>query len=213
MKQYSVYFNSDVEAAFDSISHVALARYLHGKSYEGRNLETARLIQIATNVSLICEFAGKAFHIEQSRGIQQGGTHSSVLFSAILGSIMDSLQDEWMATGETNLHGVFLWSYVDDLLLCFRDRPQALRLSARLQEELFKVGLRVNLEKSRFISHSSMLSVPRDQFPENSAPYLCLDFLRIVQNLALVKLMMLCIPNDVPFSDAMGLQMLRKRVC
>ena len=294
MKRYSLWFNTDIEAAFDSVSHIAIAKYLQDKTPEHLSLEAARLLQLSTDMVLHFEYAGEQFSIKQTRGIPQGGTHSSLLFSVLLGSLLDELARKWAADGECNLHGVFLWSYIDDLLVCFRDWPQALRLTEQLQLALSTLGLRVNVKKSRFVSHPSALAVPRDTFPANSLPCQCqwedkavflrktfqhwevmdqstgnklvqhsiascnlalqelrplikchfwgepvrgLQFLnryvasrflwyaplidptcnniqrlRVAQNLAMIHLYKLGIPEDAPFEEAMVLQVLRKRV-
>ena len=109
--------------------------------------------------------------IEQSRGIQQGGTHSCLLFSLVVGLLLDDLNTEWMARGEDNLHGVFLWGYVDDILVAFTSWEQALGLSGELSARLAELCL--NLSKTIFFSHASQLLVERSSFPESSAPFRC----------------------------------------
>ena len=173
MQQYSIWFNTDIASAFDSISHVALAQFLQRHATDDNILETARLIQVATQSTMLFQWGGEEFYIQQSRGIQQGGTHSCLLFSAVLGVLLGQLQRDWSREGESNTHGVFLWTYIDDLLLCFKDWDQALRLSARLQEALRTLGLQINPEKSSFVSHVSRLQVDRASFPRDSLPFQC----------------------------------------
>ena len=174
MQQYSIWFNSDISSAFDSVSRAALASYVRKMTSSARSLEAARLLQVVTDVSLKCEWQGDAISIEQTKGIQQGAAHSSILFSAILGTLLDELQQQWADRGESNLHGLFLWSYIDDLILCFRDWDQADKLSKQLVVKLKTIGLNLNLQKSKFVSHASLLAArSREDFDEESLVTQC----------------------------------------
>ena len=91
-----------------------------------------------------------------------GGSHSAILFSYILGLALDRLEKSWKDEGEQCKHPSFSLLFMDDLLVAFASWPQALRLSAQLQQVLSEMGLGLNLAKTCLMSHESVLARGRE---------------------------------------------------
>ena len=81
--QYSIWASLDIEAAFDSIRHDELAKYLSEQAGDTHPRETAHLLRIITSPTMHASFRGKHWCIQQTRGVQQGGSHSSFVFSCV----------------------------------------------------------------------------------------------------------------------------------
>ncbi|GBP53548.1 Retrovirus-related Pol polyprotein from type-1 retrotransposable element R2 [Eumeta japonica] len=114
----------DYQKAFDSVTH-------------------SRTIKLET--------LGPAFHIE--RGVRQGDPLSPTIFIAILESIIDGL--DWSKTGLL-IKGAYLnhLRFTDDLVLLSETVNEMQSMIESLQKASTKVGLEVNLMKTKIITNS-----------------------------------------------------------
>ena len=172
-KRYGVWLSCDVASAFDTVNHAKLSDIIASKVDPAHYLEAARLLQLSTDARLHFQWGEQQCTMQQTQGIQQGGAQSAMLFSCMLGLVLDELHKDWMDRGEPSNHGMFIWGYVDDILVAFTDWDQAVRLSHELRQRLHTLGLQLNYKKTTFFTHRSMLEVSRDSFPSGSVPRLC----------------------------------------
>ena len=125
-KRCSIWVSLDVAAAFDSLSDETLGKYLCQCSNTGpRAFAALRLFQIVRRPRVTCQWQGRTWDLMQSKGIQQGGSHSAMVFSMIIDEILAKLNEDWLARGFGSMHGLNAWAYVDDILLNFQSWEDA----------------------------------------------------------------------------------------
>ncbi|CAE6933351.1 unnamed protein product [Symbiodinium sp. CCMP2592] len=138
----------DIKAAFDSLSHRAIAHYL-------RELapckEALALWHLSTDNEVILEVGGQSWKQSLGKGILQGTSYSAELFSRIIAWTLDSVIRDLQQVAPVNICGVSfpaLLIYADDILL-FGTRPQDLQHRLRrVQGALAAIGLHINISKS-----------------------------------------------------------------
>ena len=172
--QYSVWASLDIEAAFDSIQHQELADYLVQQAGEKHPQEVAHLLRIITSPTMHASFRGRTWTQTQKRGVQQGGSHSSFVFSCMLAWIIAQRMQTWTEWGHATLHQGFGIVYIDDILLNFISWEQADQLLADLSTHMAKYGLKVNWKKSTIMSTASVLEQGRVTVSEHSVLRSCL---------------------------------------
>lgn len=118
-------------------------------------------MRLVMGASLSFSWRRESWNIRQSCGVQQGGSHSAILFSYILGLAISRLDKLWRSRGEPCTHQTFTIAFVDDLLLAFTSWAQADRLTLELQDCLYELGLKLNLTKTQVMTHASQLQLGR----------------------------------------------------
>ena len=165
-QRYGIYLSCDVQAAFDSVCQSSVAEFLLRESSPLLGQESMQLLQLVMSPHLQFSWQDQQWELLQGRGVQQGGSHSAVLFAFLLGIAVQRMEQTWRDAGETSLHHTFSLVFVDDLLFTFTDWAQAVRLTHSLQEHLAVLGLRLNPSKTCVMSHESQLQRGREhQFP------------------------------------------------
>ena len=88
--------------------------------------------------------AGEEWTTVADRGVQQGGSHSSYVFSHVIDAILSRFNATLVARGATQTFQVFDWAYIDDIII----REQAAKEFPLLLELLQQAGLVLNLDKT-----------------------------------------------------------------
>ncbi|CAE7026676.1 unnamed protein product [Symbiodinium sp. CCMP2456] len=139
LQSYGIYLSCDIQAAFDNISQTAVLQFLLEESDPGLGRETLQLFKLIMSLQLHFTWQGQNWTIPQQSGVQQGGSHSAVVFAYVLGLAIQKLERSWRAQKETCMHSSFSLVFVDDLLVTFQNWAQADRLTAQLQPPFVSV--------------------------------------------------------------------------
>ena len=161
-RQYNIYLSCDISAAFDNLRQSAVARFLLEQSPRDRLHESWQLLQLILHPSLEFQWLSREWKVDQVCGLQQGGSHSAVVFSYVLGRAVQYLEEKWSSDGEECQHSSFFLLFVDDILATFKDWSQASRLVSQLIEFLASLGLALNPSKTKVMSHESVLRAGAD---------------------------------------------------
>ena len=156
-QQQRVWFNADIRSAFDTVRHSHLATWIneHTPSYMAR--EALQLLRVVLQPRLVFSWQGADWQLDQKRGIQQGHTYSSGVFSHLVGHVLQQEFDAWEAEGFDSSVGKWGWLFVDDLLLHFDTWDLAVNLLPRLQNAFRRCGLQFNLSKTQVMAKTDML--------------------------------------------------------
>ena len=162
-----VWVNADIQAAFDSIHHASVARFVCDHTNPELAREALQLLRVICRPSLRFVYQGEEWHIDQTRGIQQGHTFSSILFSYLIGHVVQEQFTQWESEGESSFFGQWGWLFVDDLILHFDDWTVAKRLLPRIQQALHAIGLQFNPAKTQVFARPEMLARGRREVPDD----------------------------------------------
>ena len=155
--QYSLYLSCDIQTAFDALDHAVVAQFLLDECGVQHGSEALQMLRLLTMPSLSFEWKGFSFKLRQGTGVQQGGSHSAIIFSYVLGLACQKLELTWRERGESTRHSSIILLFMDDLLLAFDSWQQAIALTEELRQVLKSLGLRLNLKKTTLMSHQSIL--------------------------------------------------------
>ena len=155
--RYSLYLSCDIQTAFDALDHAIVAQFLLDECGVQHGSEALQLLKLLTMPSLSFDWKGFSFKLRQGTGVQQGGSHSAIIFSYVLGLACQKLERAWRDRGEGTRHSSIILLFMDDLLLAFDSWQQAITLTEELQQVLQRLGLRLNLKKTTLMSHQSVL--------------------------------------------------------
>ena len=161
-KRHGVWLSCDVQSAFDTLRMTQVAKFLVQGSDERLGLEALQLLKLVMLPTLHFHWRDASRQIRQQSGVQQGGSHSALLFSYILGLAISRLDKLWRDRGEPCLHQTFSIAFVDDLLLTFANWSQANRLTMELCAHLQLLGLKLNPKKTKVMTHASVLPLARE---------------------------------------------------
>ena len=140
----------DFEKAFDSVETWSILDSLDECRVDSRYSNVIRNVyEKATSCVKLHENTSK-FKI--GRGVRQGDTISPKLFTATLESVFKKL--DWSEMG-INMNGKHLshLRFADDIVLVAADQAQAQNMIRQLNEESVKVGLKMNLTKTKFMTN------------------------------------------------------------
>ena len=166
---YGVWISCDVQAAFDSVSQSKVAAFVAAFSPDTLGAEAHRLLQLVMGPNLHFVWRGESWSQGQSTGVQQGGSHSALLFSYVLGLAVSQLDETWAHRKEPCWHDSYGWAYVDDMMFNFVSWEQCDRCFADLCSVLHDLGLRLNLRKTVVMSHPNVLRLGKSyNFREGS---------------------------------------------
>ena len=140
----------DFEKAFDSVETWSILDSLDECRVDSRYSDTIRYVyENATSCIRLHENTAK-FNI--GRGVRQGDTISPKLFTSTLESVFKKL--DWSKMG-ININGKYLshLRFADDIVLMALDLDQAQVMLQQLNEESSKVGLKMNLSKTKVMTN------------------------------------------------------------
>eukprot|EP00439_Symbiodinium_sp_Y106_P033697 s5109_g4.t1 len=166
--RHSIWISLDVSAAFDSIRCSQVAEFLHQEVGLEHGWEALRMLEWMRNPGLSFQFMADAWHIRQSSGVQQGGSHSSWIFSCVLARRIEELFQSWTDRCPPSLHGTYGLLYIDDILICLPCWQHASDMYRELEQTLADLGLQINVEKTHLMCTASQLAAGRDSLHEDS---------------------------------------------
>ena len=143
----------DVQAAFDTLNHEAVARFLASL---GSHQESKLLLDVITRSRVTLSFANVTWEQGLKRGVLQGSAFSAELFARTLDFFVAPLTGEWARTETTwirDSRGVPLFAiiYADDILLLATSTGQLVRMLNGLQDTLEAIGLQLARGKCQYI--------------------------------------------------------------
>ena len=140
----------DFEKAFDSVETWSILDSLDECRVDSRYSNTIRYVYKNATSCIKLHKSTKKFRI--GRGVRQGDTISPKLFTSILDSIFKKL--DWSEMG-ININGEYLSNlrFADDISLMAADLDQAQIMLQQLNEESNKVGLKMNLSKTKIMTN------------------------------------------------------------
>ena len=157
----SVWINADIQSAFDSLNHSTIAQYLQEHCPPHLSRETLQLLRIVCSPVMKFSWKGTDWETLQGQGVQQGHTHSPIIFAYIIGHYVQTEFERWRVGGSSSSTGDWGWLFIDDLLLHFDDWHTASTLTPLMQKALASLGLRLNLRKTELLGHEEALQEGR----------------------------------------------------
>lgn len=146
----------DYKKAFDTISHESIWASLKAININEKYINILKTIYNNSTSRVKLDRAGEIIHIK--RGVRQGDPISPKLFIAVLQNVMEKLP--WSNRG-INMNGNFLshLRFADDIIL-FSENPQQLnKMVNDLNQASTKVGLEINLEKTKIMTNRSVTPI------------------------------------------------------
>ena len=173
----AVFVQLDLTQAFDSLFVNAILAFFQERWNPATGLSACLLRWLLLHSRLRFQLFDFVWWCAQGRGTQQGGSHSPTLFARIVAARFQDLSSAWTVRGERPpfVAGLLcLWGlwFIDDSLLLFQTRAQAVRLLPEVIALLATMGLTINVSKS-CVFGSSLSIVP---LPGCLAPF------RVVQS-------------------------------
>ncbi|OLP99350.1 hypothetical protein AK812_SmicGene18103 [Symbiodinium microadriaticum] len=158
-----VWLNTDITSAFDSLKHTALIHFVLKHTPHDRLLEAHRLVRMVLCPTLNFDFLNQQWSSGQTSGVQQGHSHSAVLFSFVIGHILQDVFRAWSDCGYSSTLGDWGWLFVDDLILSFDSWGQARALVPMLQHAFCAAGLSFSVKKSQILGMPPTLEQGRQE--------------------------------------------------
>ncbi|CAE7493906.1 unnamed protein product [Symbiodinium sp. CCMP2592] len=160
----------DIQAAFDTLSHESVARFL---SSLGAHQEARLLLRLITQAEVSLSFANVTWRQRLKRGVLQGSAYSAELFARTLDYYLTPLLEEWARTEVTWVRSsdgtpLFAIIFADDILLLATNTAQLARMLGSLQDCLQAIGLHLARAKCQLIRSPDLPPerVPPRGFPE-----------------------------------------------
>ena len=138
----------DVAEAFDTISHVAVARYLASL---GPCREAHILLLLVTQAAVSIQLSGVQWTQTMKRGIGQGATYSAELYARIVDYHLTPVHMRWLFA---TVSALFLIAYADDLVLLACSCAQMTRMITEVAEVLATIGLQLSLRQMQVHARS-----------------------------------------------------------
>ena len=164
----SVWISLDVSAAFDSLALSQVGAFLHEEVGPQCRWEALRMFQFMKHSHLEFHYMGQQWSVDQTSGVQQGGSHSSWVFSCVLARQIHRLFERWHQNMPPSLHPTYGLLYIDDILVCLPDWHKADAMYEQLQDTLKSLGLTINVEKTHLMASHSFLQEGQRTLPEHS---------------------------------------------
>ncbi|CAE7274880.1 CBWD5, partial [Symbiodinium sp. KB8] len=164
----SVWISLDVSAAFDSLALSQVGAFLHEEVGPHCRWEALRMFQVMKHSHLEFHYMGQQWSVDQTSGVQQGGSHSSWIFSCVLARQIQRLFQQWHHTMPPSLHSTYGLLYIDDILICLPDWHVADAMYEQLCDALKSLGLTINVEKTHLMASHSFLLEGELTLPQHS---------------------------------------------
>ena len=139
----------DFEKAFDSVETWSILESLDECRVDSRYSNLIRYVY--ENATACIKLHENTDKFKIGRGVRQGDTISPKLFTSTLESVFKKL--DWSKMG-INVNGKYLshLRFADDVLLMANDLDKAQVMLQQLNEEACKVGLKINLTKTKIMT-------------------------------------------------------------
>ena len=164
----SIWLSLDVSAAFDSLKLSEVGAFFMEEVGPHRAWEALRMFQFMGKGVLDFQNLQEQWSIRQTCGVQQGGSHSSWVFSCVLARRLQQLFERWRRDAPASLHSCFGILYVDDILICLPSWLHADPMCNELREVLSSMGLTINMDKTQLMATSDMLHAGKQQLSATS---------------------------------------------
>lgn len=163
----------DYEKAFDSIEWSAVTEALHNARVDSRYANLLSNIYQNATLSVKIDDNVKTKKIPVNRGVRQGDTISPKLFTLALEDIFKKLK--WDHKG-ININGRMLnhLRYADDIVIIAATSEELQDMLIQLHQESRKVGLKMNMTKTKIMSDEDNPVVIENQTIENVSEYIYL---------------------------------------
>ena len=168
----------DISAAYDSL----LLREVRDEFCRFYNPQVAASLRwldhMMHNQTLQFQMQSHTWEQKVHRGCVQGGCHSPLIFSRILANRLQSLKQKWLDRSEASAFrfGLLLVWYilfVDDATFVFTDAAQTAKLFQEVVEVLAKLGLRINVSKTKVLGWPPGVPLP-EVLREAKCVYQCI---------------------------------------
>ena len=154
-----IWISADIKSAFDSVMWCKLEQALYQFAYP----ELQRLLHEIKLHKVSINWEGKISHIKLDKGVLQGGTHSSQIFSITMEALFQELYARWDRDFPGKTRG---WCYIDDCLLWFSPWEALHCVYPWLVERFAEYGFSFNTTKTKLCSTSLNLSAGNDWRPQ-----------------------------------------------
>ncbi|GBP91608.1 LINE-1 retrotransposable element ORF2 protein [Eumeta japonica] len=140
----------DYSKAFDSLQHAKIWEALLQQGIEHKYIRLIRIIYSRSTAIIELEKKSTPFRVE--KGVRQGDPLSPKLFSAVLESVFRRLNWEHLGI---NIDGHLLshLRFADDIVLLAKTAEDLTRMIKELAKESGRVGLTMNMEKTRVMTN------------------------------------------------------------
>lgn len=150
----------DYQKAFDTILHSSIWTALSSQHVEQKYIEVIKYIYNNCSSRVKLESIGPPISIK--RGVRQGDPLSPRIFIAVLEMAIS--QVNWNRTG-LNINGKFIshLRFADDIILLSEDARELESMILSLKDVSVKVGLQMNLNKTKIMTNSIKYPLYLDQ--------------------------------------------------
>ena len=157
-----VFVRLDIKAAFDSLHHTAIARFL---CHTTACRESELLLHVITNSRVWLSMGGNSWVQPLKQGLVQGSAYSAEIFARVLDWFLGPLWDtwdrkypnSWVTDGSRILHAIL---YADDLLLVATSLSEAQEKLCDLQAQLQAIGLFLSAPKCKVVHSAGVQGDP-----------------------------------------------------
>ena len=123
------------------------------------------LLQLIMSSSTVLSIGGETWEQPLLQGLKQGSAYSAELFARVLDFYLSPLFHTWQALFPTwikDKRGVSLHAivYADDMVLLASSREHLVDMIYQVKHTLASIGLRLALEKCRFLCSPGLDSAP-----------------------------------------------------
>jgi hypothetical protein len=142
----------DYSKAFDSVEICHVLNALVTQNIPSKYVRLIEHIYESSSASVLIENLGEKFNLD--RGVKQGDPMSPKLFNAALESVFKSLEwdDVGIKIGNKKLSNL---RFADDVVLFSESKSELLQMVEELQSASKKVGLELNMTKTKIINNSN----------------------------------------------------------
>jgi len=134
----------DIDKAFDTVPHTAIAAALERLGLPKWVRES--IMNSYTSLNTTIEYAGSKTEVSLKRGVKQGDPLSPFIFSAIMDTLLEQLE-EMKGYVIDESHSLSALAFADDLILLANAKATAQNLLHHTEAYLNSLGMRIAAEK------------------------------------------------------------------